>query len=164
MKSKLTKLAASAIALALLSSSAIAQDEEKKGKKKGKPAAERPEGAKPKGPRKQRAQRSPEEVLKAIKTRLAENEKFAEMFAKRADSDGDGKVSDEEIKAVIAKMGERRKRGEGGRPEGGRPKGERPEGGRPKGERPEGGRPKGERPKGKRPEGGRPKGPRKPAE
>ena len=76
MKSKLTKLVASAIALALLSSSAIAQDEEKKGKKKGKPAAERPEGAKPKGPREQRAQRSPEEAFKAIKTRLAENEKF----------------------------------------------------------------------------------------
>ena len=36
MKTKLTKLAASAIGLALLSSSAIAQDEEKKGKKKGK--------------------------------------------------------------------------------------------------------------------------------
>ena len=134
MKSKLTKLAASAITLALLSSSAIAQDEEKKGKKKGKPTAERPEGAKPKDPRAQRAQRSPEEALKAIKARLAENEKFAEMFTKRADSDGDGKVSDEEIKAAIAKMGERRKRGEG------------------------------DRPKGKRPEGGRPKGPRKPAE
>tara|TARA_B100000686_G_scaffold193362_1_gene200173 strand:+ start:995 stop:1468 length:474 start_codon:yes stop_codon:yes gene_type:complete len=157
MKTKLTKLAASAITLALLSSSAIALDEEKKGKKKGKPAAERPEGAKPKSPRGQRgqrAQRSPEEAFKAIKTRLAENEKFAEMFSKRADSDGDGKVSDEEIKAAIAKMSERRKRGEGGRPEGGRPKGDRPEGGRPKGDRP----------KGKRPEGGRPKGPRKPAE
>ena len=151
MKTKLTKLAASAITLAFLSSSAIAQDEEKKENKKGKPVAERPEGAKPKDPR---AQRSPEDALKAIKARLAENEKFAETFTKRADSDGDGKVSDEEIKAVIAKMGERRKRGEGGRP-----KGERPEGGRPKGERPEGGRPKG-----KRPEGGRPKGPRKPAE
>ena len=123
MKTKLTKLAASAITLALLSSSAIAQDEEKKGKKKGKPTAERPEGAKPEGakpkdPRAQRAQRSPEEALKAIKARLAENEKFAETFTKRADSDGDGKVSDEEIKAVIAKMGERRKRGEGGRPKG----------------------------------------------
>ena len=152
MKTKLTKLAASVITLALLSSSAIALDEEKKGKKKGKPAAERPEGAKPKSPRGQRgqrAQRSPEEAFKAIKTRLAENEKFAEMFSKRADSDGDGKVSDEEIKAAIAKMSERRKRGEGGRP---------------KGDRPEGGRPKGDRPKGKRPEGGRPKGPRKPAE
>ena len=126
MKTKLTKLAASAITLALLSSSAIAQDEEKKGKKKGKPTAERPEGAKPEGAkpkdpraqRAQRAQRSPEEALKAIKARLAENEKFAETFTKRADSDGDGKVSDEEIKAVIAKMGERRKRGEGGRPKG----------------------------------------------
>ncbi len=151
MKTKLTKLAASAITLALLSSSAIAQDEEKKGKKKGKPTAERPESAKPKDPR---AQRSPEEALKAIKARLAENEKFAEMFTKRADSDGDGKVSDEEIKAAIAKMGERRKRGEGDRP-----KGKRPEGDRPKGKRPEGGRPKG-----KRSEGGRPKGSRKPAE
>ena len=114
MKTKLTKLAASAITLALLSSSAIAQDEEKKGKKKGKPTAERPEGAKPEGakpkdPRAQRTQRSPEEALKAIKARLAENEKFAETFTKRADSDGDGKVSDEEIKAVIGKMGERRK-------------------------------------------------------
>ena len=121
MKTKLTKLAASAITLALLSSSVIAQNEEKKGKKKGKPTAERPEGAKPKDPRAQRAQRaqrSPEEALKAIKARLAENEKFAETFTKRADSDGDGKVSDEEIKAVIAKMGERRKRGEGGRPKG----------------------------------------------
>ena len=157
MKTKLTKIAASAVTLALLSSSAIALDEEKKGKKKGKPAAERPEGAKPEGAkskspreqRAQRAQRSPEDAFKAIKTRLAENEKFAEMFSKRADSDGDGKVSDEEIKAAIAKMSERRKRGEGGRPKGGRP---------------EGGRPEGDRPKGKRPEGGRPKGPRKPAE
>ncbi|HIL54932.1 MAG TPA: hypothetical protein EYG40_07830, partial [Verrucomicrobia bacterium] len=125
MKTKLTKLAASAITLALLSSSAIAQDEEKKGKKKGKPTAERPESAKPKDPR---AQRSPEEALKAIKARLAENEKFAEMFTKRADSDGDGKVSDEEIKAAIAKMGERRKRGEGDRPKGKRPEGDRPKG------------------------------------
>jgi len=154
MKTKLTKIAASAVTLALLSSSAIALDEEKKGKKKGKPAAERPEGAKSKSPREQRAQRSPEDAFKAIKTRLAENEKFAEMFSKRADSDGDGKVSDEEIKAAIAKMSERRKRGEGGRPKGGRPEGGRPEGGRPEGDRP----------KGKRPEGGRPKGPRKPAE
>jgi len=161
MKSKLTKLAASAITLALLSSSAIAQDEEKKGKKKGKPTAERPEGAKPKDPR---AQRSPEEALKAIKARLAENEKFAEMFTKRADSDGDGKVSDEEIKAAIAKMGERRKRGEGDRPKGKRPEGDRPKGKRPEGDRPKGKRPEGDRPKGKRPEGGRPKGPRKPAE
>ncbi|MEO1861390.1 MAG: EF-hand domain-containing protein, partial [Verrucomicrobiales bacterium] len=150
MKTKLTKLAASAITLALLSSSAIAQDEEKKGKKKGKPTAERPESAKPKDPR---AQRSPEEALKAIKARLAENEKFAEMFTKRADSDGDGKVSDEEIKAAIAKMGERRKRGEGDRPKGKRPEGDRPKGKRPEGDRPKGKRPEGDRPKGKRPEG-----------
>ena len=50
MKLKLTKLIASTIALAIMSTVAIAEDgKEKKGKKKGKgkPAAERPERPEP---------------------------------------------------------------------------------------------------------------------
>ena len=138
MKLKLTKLIASTIALAIMSTVAIAEDgKEKKGKKKGKgtPAAERPErpGSRP--------ERSPEEMVKSLKERLANNEKFAEMFTKRNDTDGDGKVSDEEMKAAIAKWAERRKQGG----EAGRTRGPRPEGGKPKGPRPEGKKPKGPR-------------------
>ena len=84
MKLKLTKLIASTIALAIMSTVAIAEDgEEKKGKKKGKgkPAAERPE--RPKRPDGSRPERSPEEMIKSLKERLANNEKFAEMFTKR---------------------------------------------------------------------------------
>lgn len=139
MKLKLTKLIASTIALAIMSTVAIAEDgEEKKGKKngKGKPAAERPE--RPEG---SRPERSPEEMVKSLKERLANNEKFAEMFTKRNDTDGDGKVSDEEMKAAIAKWAERRKQGG----EAGRPRGPRPEGGKAKGPRPEGKKPKGPR-------------------
>ena len=156
MKLKLTKLIASTIALAIMSTVAIAEDgEEKKGKKKGKgkPAAERPEGSRP--------ERSPEEMVKSLKERLANNEKFAEMFTKRNDTDGDGKVSDEEMKAAIAKWAERRKQGgeagrpRGPRPEGGKTKGPRPEGGKAKGPRPEGGKAKGPRPEGKKPKGPR---------
>ena len=160
MKLKLTKLIASTVVLAVMSASAIAQEGEKKGKKKGKgkPAAERPErperpqGA---GQRGARPERSPEEMLKTIKQRLADNEKFAEMFTKRADSDEDGKLSDEEIKAAIAKMAERRKNGgEAGRQRG--PRGPRPDETKPV--RPDGSKSKG--PRGPRPEGKKPKGPR----
>ena len=131
---KLTKLIASTIALAIISSVAFADDgAEKKGKKKGKgkPAAERPEGPgkdRPKGPR---PDRSPEEMMKGLKERLASNEKFAEMFTKRNDTDGDGKISDAELKTAIAKWSERRKQGG----EAGRPRGPRPEGKKPKGPR-----------------------------
>ena len=103
MKLKLTKLIASTVALAVISASAIAQEgNEKKGKKKGKakPAAERPEGAGKGGQRGARAERSPEEIFKSIKQRLADNEKFAEMFAKRADSNEDGKVSEDTRQSV----------------------------------------------------------------
>ena len=81
MKLKLTKLIASTVVLAVMSASAIAQEGEKKGKKKGKgkPAAERPERPQG-GQRGARPERSPEEMLKTIKQRLADNEKFAEMF------------------------------------------------------------------------------------
>ena len=141
---KLTKLIASTIALAIISSVAFADEgAEKKGKKKGKgkPAAERPKGPgkdRPKGPR---PDRSPEEMMKGLKERLACNEKFAEMFTKRNDTDGDGKISDEELKTAIAKWSERRKQGG----EAGRPRGPRPEGGKPKRPRPEGKKPKGPR-------------------
>ena len=90
-------------------------------------------------------------MVKSLKERLANNEKFAEMFTKRNDTDGDGKVSDEEMKAAIAKWAERRKQGG----EAGRTRGPRPEGGKPKGPRPEGGKPKGPRPEGKKPKGPR---------
>ena len=152
MKLKLTKLIASTIALTIMSTVAIAEDgEEKKGKKKGKgkPAAERPERSK--RPEGSRPERSPEEMVKSLKERLANNEKFAEMFTKRNDTDGDGKVSDEEMKAAIAKWAERRKQGG----EAGRARGPRPEGGKPKGPRPEGGKAKGPRPEGKKPKGPR---------
>ena len=77
MKLKLTKLIASTIALAIMSTVAIAEDgEEKKGK--GKPAAERPE--RPKRPEGSRPERSPEEMIKSLKERLANNEKFAEIL------------------------------------------------------------------------------------
>ena len=145
MKLKLTKLIASTIALAIMSTVAIAEDgKEKKGKKKGKgkPAAERPERPeRPKRPEGSRPERSPEEMVKSLKERLANNEKFAEMFTKRNDTDGDGKVSDEEMNAAIAKWAERRKQGG----EAGRTRGPRPEGGKPKGPRPEGKKPKGPR-------------------
>lgn len=141
---KLTKLIASTIALAIISSVAFADDgAEKKGKKKGKgkPAAERPEGPGKDRPKGQRPDRSPEEMMKGLKERLANNEKFAEMFTKRNDTDGDGKISDEELKTAIAKWSERRKQGG----EAGRPRGPKPEGGKPKGPRPEGKKPKGPR-------------------
>ena len=164
MKLKLTKLIASTVALAVISASAIAQEgNEKKGKKKGKgkPAAERPErperpeGAGKGGQREARPERSPEEIFKSIKQRLADNEKFAEMFAKRADSNEDGKVSDEEIKAAIAKMAERRKNGgEAGRQRG--PRGPKTDGTKPV--RPDGAKSKG--PRGPKPDGKKPKGPR----
>ena len=157
MKLKLTKLIASTVALAVMSASAIAQEGEKKGKKKGKgkPAAERPERPQGAGQRGARPERSPEEMLKTIKQRLADNEKFAEMFTKRADSDEDGKLSDEEIKAAIAKMAERRKNGgEAGRQRG--PRGPRPDETKPV--RPDGSKSKG--PRGPRPDGKKPKGPR----
>ena len=164
MKLKLTKLIASTVALAVISASAIAQEgNEKKGKRKGKgkPAAERPErperpeGAGKGGQREARPERSPEEIFKSIKQRLADNEKFAEMFAKRADSNEDGKVSDEEIKAAIAKMAERRKNGgEAGRQRG--PRGPKTDGTKPV--RPDGAKSKG--PRGPKPDGKKPKGPR----
>jgi len=106
------KLVISAIVLVFLSSSVLAQDKEKKGNKKGKPAIECPEG-KPKRPHGKRfhGERSLEEILKGVKTRLAQKGKFAEFFKKRADSNGDGKISDEEIKAIVGKKKERRKGG-----------------------------------------------------
>ena len=101
------KLLTSTIALVFLSSSLLAEDKGKKENKKGKPGIERPEGKRPHG------KRSLDDVLKGVKKRLGENKKFAEFFKKRADSNGDGKVSDEEIKEAISKMGERRKKGKG---------------------------------------------------
>ena len=110
-------------------------------------------------------------------------------FLKRADKDGDGKISKDEFKAMsqrdeseerfgradsnadgyldsdeMARIGERMRRGAGGSP--GSPGGPgRPEGSggfrRPPGDSPEGApRPEGERPPGPRPEGDRPAGPR----
>jgi Ca2+-binding EF-hand superfamily protein len=106
-------------------------------------------------------------------------------FLKRADKDGDGKISKDEFKAMsqrdeseerfaradansdgyldsdeMARIGERMRRGTGGPGSPGRPEGS---GGfrRPPGESPEGSpRPEGERPPGPRPEGDRPAGPR----
>lgn len=106
-------------------------------------------------------------------------------FLKRADKDGDGKISKDEFKSMsqrdeseerfaradansdgyldsdeMARIGERMRRGAGGPPSSpGRPEGS---GGfrRPPGDSPEGApRPEGERPVGPRPEGNRPGGP-----
>ena len=121
------KLLTSTIVLVFLSSSLLAEDKEKKENKKGKPGIERPEGKRPHGKR-PHGKRSLDDILKGVKKRLGESEKFAEFFKKRADSNGDGKISDEEIKEAVSKMGERRKKGKGhpkpkGRPEPkGRPK------------------------------------------
>jgi Ca2+-binding EF-hand superfamily protein len=109
-------------------------------------------------------------------------------FLKRADKDGDGKISKEEFKAMsqrdeseerfgradanadgyldseeMARIGERMRRGAGG-PPGSPGSPDRPEGSggfrRPPGDSPEGApRPEGERPPGPRPEGDRPGGP-----
>ena len=128
------KLVISAIVLVFLSSSVLAGDKKKKENKKGKAGIECPKG-KPKHPHGKRfhGNRSLEEILKGVQKRLGENDKFAEFFKKRADSDADGKVSDEEIKKAISKIGERRKKGKGhprgkGRPD---PKGQPKPKGRP---------------------------------
>ncbi len=131
MKTTLKKLTAGAIALAMLAPAAIAEPGDGgKGKQKGKPGAERPGGKRPGGPGGNRPDRkailekfdadkdgklSADERVSMIKDRLANNERFAEMFNKRADSDKDGKVSDAEFKAAVAKMGQR---GPGARPSG----------------------------------------------
>ncbi len=127
MKMTLKKLTAGAIALAMLAPTALAEPGDGgKGKQKGKPGAERPGGKRPGGPggpggnrpdRKAIMEKfdadkdgklSVDERVSMIKDRLANSERFAEMFNKRADSDQDGKVSDAEIKAAAAKMGQRR--------------------------------------------------------
>ena len=89
------KLLTSAIVLVFLSSSLLAEGKKKKENKKGKPGIERSQGKRPHG------KRSLDDILKGVKKRLAESEKFAEFFKKRADSNGDGKVSDEEIKKAV---------------------------------------------------------------
>jgi hypothetical protein len=63
------------------------------------------------------------------------------MLTPRYDENKDGKLDAEETKKMEEAMARFRGRGQGDRPEGGRPpRGERPEGGRPpRGERPEGG-------------------------
>jgi hypothetical protein len=135
MKTTLKKLTAGAIALAMLAPAAFAEPGDGgKGKPKGKPGAERPDGPRgerPGGAGGKRPDRkailekfdadkdgklSAGERVSMIKDRIANSERFAAMFNKRADADKDGKVSDEELKAAIAKMGQ-------GRP-GGRPGGE----------------------------------------
>ena len=115
------KLLTSIIVLVFLSSSLFAEDKEKKQNKKGKPAIERPEGKRPHGKR-PHGKRSLDDIVKGVKKRLSENGKFAEFFKKRADSDGDGRVSDEEIKETVSKMGEKRKKGKGRTKPKGRPK------------------------------------------
>ena len=117
------KLVISAIALVFLSSSVLAEDKKKKENKKGKAGIECPKG-KPKHPHGKRfhGNRSLEEILKGVKKRLGENDNFAEFFKKRADTNGDGKISDEEIKAVVGKKKERRKGGKDRPKPKGRPK------------------------------------------
>ena len=157
MKTTLKKLTAGAIALAMLAPAAFAEPADGgKGKQKGKPGAERPggpDGKRPGGPGGKRPDRkailekfdadkdgklSADERVSMIKDRLANSERFAAMFNKRADADKDGKVSDEELKAAVAKMGQRRP---GGKPGGeGKKPGARPggDGKKPAGKKPAG--------------------------
>ena len=133
MKTTLKKLTAGAIALAMLAPAAFAEPGDGgKGKPKGKPGAERPggqRGERPGGAGGKRPDRkailekfdadkdgklSVDERVSMFKERLANDERFAAIFSKRADADKDGKVSDEEIKAVVAKMGQRRPGGKPG--------------------------------------------------
>lgn len=152
MKTTLKKLTAGAIALAMLAPAAFAEPGDGgKGKQKGKPGAERPGG--PAGKRPDRkailekfdankdGKLSADERVSMIKDRLANSERFAAMFNKRADSDKDGKVSDAELKAAIAKMGQRRPGGDGKKP------GAKPDGA---GKKPGGKKPSGKKPGGKK--------------
>ncbi len=154
MKSTIQKVAAGLFALSFAAPLAIAAPED------GKPEGERPargerpqrgdraEGERPsreemEARRKEMMEKydadkdgelSVDERVKMTKDRLKVNERFAEFFTRRADTNEDGELSDEEIRAAVEKMGQRR----------GGPRGERPGG--PRGERPEGG-PRGERPR-----------------
>jgi hypothetical protein len=56
-----------------------------------------------------------DERVAMLKERLKEDERFKEMFTKRADTDKDGTISDAELKAAAEKFGQRGPRGGGDR-------------------------------------------------
>lgn len=100
--------------------------------REGRPARDGAGGEKGKrGERPDFASMSPEERLVAMKARLKEHPKMAEMLKKRFDKDEDGELSDEELTAAAKAMGKRRARGMKGEEEGG----EKGEGKGPRGKR-----------------------------
>ena len=145
MKTTLKNLTAGAFALAVCVPFATAEPGE--GEKKG-PKGDRPaRGERGGGPRGERpdfkamlekydedkdGKLSVDERETLIKARLKENERFAEMFTKRADENGDGELSDAEIKTAVEKMGQRRQRGPRGAGEGREGRGRRGGGEKPK--------------------------------
>ncbi len=127
MKSNILKLSAGAIAAALLAPAAMAEpgDGKKPGKRPGKDRPDRPsrEEILAKFDANNDGKLDVDERVEMIKARLEKSERFREHFTRRADTDGDGTLSDAEIRAAAEKFGERRGRRPGG--EGRRPGGKR---------------------------------------